>query len=354
MFLVSAAIGIIAGAALVPFVLRWLLVRHVDKPWAQGLIQRCTLPCALVAATVAAKISLAGFPGTGPRGERSTLGAQLLGGHEAWVQHGLLLVLIGAVAWLTAAAVPVATGALLHEIEANHGPDSTRARRTQTQIMLVQRVVTAAAVVVAIGAMLFTWQEVRAVGAGLLASAGVAGIIIGIAAQPAIGNLFAGFQLAFGDMLHMDDVVVVEGKWGQVEELTLSYVVIRIWDGKRLVLPVSYFTQTPFENWTKRDSTVIGTVYLRVDWSVRVDGLREALHEMLRENPLWDGAEWGLVVTDVLTNGMIELRATMSATDGFASWTLNCEVRERLVAHVREHHPESLPRMRAEITGADS
>lgn len=350
----TIALAIVAGAIFVVFGLRWILATRVPHTWAKGLARRCGRPAYLVAATTAAKISLSQLPALGTDGERVSLGAQVLGGHEGWVQHALLLVLIASSTWLAIGAVLVATNGLLRQVEQEHGRDSVRVKRARTQVMLVQRVVIATGAVVAVGAMLFTWQQVRVLGAGLLASASVAGIIIGIAAQRAIGNLFSGLQLAFSDMLHVDDVVVVEGEWGEIEELTLSYVVVRVWDGRRLVLPVSYFTETPFQNWTKEDNTIVGTVYLRLDWSVPVAGLREYLGEIVREHPHWDGRDWSLVVTDVLYNGLIEVRASMSAANGYASWYLNCDVRERLVAYVRENHPDSLPRVRSEITGAHS
>ena len=348
----TIALAIVAGAVCVVFVLRWVLTTRVPHPWAKGVAQYCARPAFLVAATAAAKITLSQLPALGPDGERISLGTQVLGGNEGWVQHALLLLLIASSTWLAIGAVLVATNGLLRQLEHEHGRGSTRVRKARTQVLLVQRVVIAIGVVVATGAMLFTWQQVRVLGAGLLASASVAGIIIGIAAQRAIGNLFSGLQLAFSDMLHVDDVVVVEGEWGEIEELTLSYVVVRIWDSRRLVLPVSYFTQTPFQNWTKEDNTIIGTVFLRLDWSVPVTELREYLRELLAEHPRWDGKEWSLVVTDVLHNGLIEVRASMSAADGYASWYLNCDVREKLVAFVRDNHPDSLPRMRSEITGA--
>lgn len=348
----SIALAIVLGAIGVVYVVRWVLMTRVPHPWAKGIAAQCGRPAYIVAATVAAKISLSQLPALGPGGERISLGSQVLGGNEGWVQHALLLVLIASSTWLGIGAVLVATNGLLRQLELEHGRSNVRVRKARTQVLLVQRVVVAIGAVVAFGAMLFTWQQVRVLGAGLLASASVAGIIIGIAAQRAIGNLFSGLQLAFSDMLHVDDVVVVEGEWGEIEELTLSYVVVRIWDSRRLVLPVSYFTTTPFENWTKEDNTIIGTVFLRLDWSVPVDGLREYLGELLAEHPRWDGKEWSLVVTDVLHNGLIEVRASMSAADGYASWYLNCDVREKLVAFVRENHPASMPRMRSEIIGA--
>lgn len=351
------AITIVAGvmllAAGVIFVVHWIFTHRLRGTPLADLARRCAAPAYLTAEATIIKVGMANLVTTVDDG-RGSLGTRLFGEAERAVQHFLLLVLIGSVAWLVVQLVRVLTAMLLNGFNKEHGADSARVKRVRTQVMLVERVVTAGAVVIAVGAMLFTWQQVRVLGAGVLASAGIIGIIVGIAAQRAMGNLFAGLQLAFSDMLRVDDVVVVEGEWGQIEELTLSYVVVRIWDDRRLVLPVSYFTEHPFENWTKKDRSIIGSVYLRVDWSVPVAELREQLGEFLDRNHLWDRKDWALVVTDVATNGLVEIRATMGAANGFASWTLNCEVREWLVAYVREHYPAALPRMRAEISGAET
>src|SRR5690606_4687985 len=165
---------------------------------------------------------------------------------------------------------------------------------------------------------------VRALGAGLLASAGIAGVVVGVAAQPTLGNMLAGLQLVFSDAIRLDDVVVVRGEWGRIEELTLTYVVVRSWDERRLVLPVSYFTQNPFENWTRHSSRVIGHVMLYVDWGVPVEELRTALYGFLREHPLWDQKDWTLQVTDVTPDGLVQLRALMSAADSASAWDLKC------------------------------
>ncbi|MFD0891469.1 mechanosensitive ion channel family protein, partial [Streptosporangium algeriense] len=185
---------------------------------------------------------------------------------------------------------------------------------------------------------------------GLLASAGIAGVVVGIAAQSMLGNLLAGLQLVFSDALRLDDVVVVQGEWGRIEELSLTYVVLRLWDERRLVLPVSYFTTNPFENWTRHTSRVIGAVMFRIDWTVPVEELRVELYRVLREHPLWDQKDWTLQVTDTLPNGLLELRALMSAADSPSAFDLKCDMREHLVKYVRERYPEALPRLRVDMT----
>lgn len=306
---------------------------------ARHLVEHCTWPAFTVAAVLAFNLVFGpGIFGDSPS-ERSLAGT---------VERVLGLVSIAAITWLIVQATYALTDVILDRLVQVEGERNRRARRIMTQIALVRRVAGAIIIVVAVGAMLFSFPQVRALGAGLLASAGIAGAIVGIAAQPTIGNMLAGLQLAFSDALRLDDVVVVEDEWGRVEELTLTYVVLRLWDERRLVLPVSYFTQTPFENWTRHGSRVLAVVFLRVDWSVPVKKLREALYEFLQGNPLWDQKDWTLQVTDVLPNGLVELRALMSAADSPSSWDLKCDVREFLVDYVRDNFPESLPRFRVE------
>lgn len=265
---------------------------------------------------------------------------------DALLPDLLSLAFIGAATWLILAAGYGATDIWLRELDES----DRRTRRIRTQVALLRRVIVAVVVVIAAGAMLFTFDAVRQFGATLLASAGLIGIIIGIAARAVIGNLAAGLQLAFSDALRIDDVVVVEEEWGRVEELTLTYVVVRTWDERRLILPVEYFTSQPFENWTRYEGQVIGVLYLRVDWSVPVDELRAELHQFLQDNPLWDRREWVLQVTDVLDNGMLELRALMSGADSASAWDLKCEAREHVVSFLREKYPHALPRFHAELT----
>jgi small-conductance mechanosensitive channel len=264
------------------------------------------------------------------------------------VAQALRIAVIGAATWLLLRISYAVTDPALNRLTRVEGDRNMRARRARTQMMLVRRIMAVVVVIVALGTALFTFPQVRALGAGLLASAGVAGLVVGIAARPSIGNLFAGLQIAFSDALRLDDVVVVEGEWGRVEELTLSYVVVRIWDDRRLILPVSYFTENPFENWTRHGSRIIGTVFLHVDWSVPVPELRKVLYAYLQDHPLWDRVDWTLQVTENLPNGLVQIRALMSAHDSASSFDLRCDVREHLIAYLQEHHPGSLPSLRAD------
>ncbi|MBB5077939.1 mechanosensitive ion channel family protein [Nonomuraea endophytica] len=331
----------VAGAIIVVEVARRLLSRAGAK-WglARHLVEHCTWAGFATAVVIAANVAFvpAMFGGTP---QERTLGEG--------VDRVLGLITIACVTWLIVGAAYAVTDVILDRLVLVEGDRNRRARRIMTQIALVRRVATAVIIVVALGAMLFSFPQVRALGAGLLASAGIAGAIVGIAAQSTIGNMLAGLQLAFSDALRLDDVVVVNNEWGRIEELTLTYVVLRLWDERRLVLPVSYFTTNPFENWTRHGSRVLAVVHLRVDWAVPVDALREELYRFIQESPLWDQKDWTLQVTDVLPNGLVELRALMSAADSASAWDLKCDVREHLVGYVRENHPESLPRFRVDL-----
>jgi small-conductance mechanosensitive channel len=266
--------------------------------------------------------------------------------------HALVLVLIGAVAWLVAALLLVSEDTALARFRTDV-PDNRHARRIRTQVVMLRRVTIAVIVVLAVGVMLMTFPGVRGIGASVLASAGVAGVIAGLAAQSVLGNVFAGIQLAFSDAVRLDDVVVVEGEWGRIEELTLSYVVVQIWDDRRLILPTSYFTSQPFQNWTRTQSAVLGTAELEVDWSVPVQAMREELRRLVEGTELWDGRVCVLQVTDA-TGGLVRLRALVSAADAGSLWDLRCLVREHLVGWVRDERPTALPRLRAEVGDASS
>ena len=266
------------------------------------------------------------------------------------VLHALVLAVIGAAAWLFAALVLVLEDAALAHWRLDT-PDNLKARRLRTQVLVLRRVTVAAIVVLTLGVMLMTFPAVRTVGGGLLASAGLVSVVVALAAQSTLGNLIAGIQLAFSDSLRLDDVVVVENEWGRIEELTLSYVVVQIWDDRRLVLPTSYFTTKPFQHWTRTGAAVLGTAEFDVDWSVPVEEARAELRAIVGDSDLWDGRTCVLQVTDA-TGGTVKLRALVSAADAGALWDLRCLVRERLVGWLRERHPDALPRWRHEMSGA--
>jgi mechanosensitive ion channel-like protein len=265
---------------------------------------------------------------------------------RATVLHLLVLGIIATAAWLVAALALVLEDLALARWRTDV-PDNLRARRVKTQVVMLRRVTVAGIVVIAIGIMLMTFPAVRALGASVLASAGIISVIAALAAQSTLGNLFAGVQLAFSDAVRVDDVVVVENEWGRIEELTLTYVAVQIWDDRRLILPTSYFTTKPFQNWTRTGSAVLGTAEVDVDWSAPVEDLRAELRRVCEGSELWDGRVCVLQVTEAI-GGMIRLRALVSAADAGALWDLRCLVRERLVTWVWENERGALPRLRAD------
>lgn len=264
---------------------------------------------------------------------------------------GILLAVT--VAWTAVAMSRVVRDALLERFRIDVA-DNLEARKVHTQLELVRKVVVVIVVVLTAALVLMSFEAFRAVGTGLLASAGLAGIILGFAAQKTLANVLAGLQIAITQPIRIDDVLVVEGEWGRVEEITLTYVVLRIWDLRRLILPISYFIEKPFQNWTRTSAAVLGTVFVHVDYTVPVDAVRAELSRILEASPHWDGEVCVLHVTDARER-TVELRALMSARDSGTAWSLRCEVREKLLDYLRREHPGGLPRIRAEVrSGSES
>ncbi|MBV2153561.1 mechanosensitive ion channel family protein [Kitasatospora sp. SUK 42] len=321
----TLAIGWIVDQAL-----QRISVSHPGAPvWA--LLRRCRIPLQLA---VVSALLLAANP----------LKRILHLKNDDGAHHLVLLFLLASLGWLTVRVVAAVLEALLSRYE-TVTDDPARVQRVRTQISMLRRVVSAVIVVVTVAVMLLTFSAMRTIGASLLASAGIIGIVAGIAAQSTLGNFFAGLQIAFGDTVRIGDTVVVEGQQGTVEEITLSYLVVRLWDYRRLVVPVSYFVSKPFENWTRRDPGLLASVFLHLDHTTPVDELRAALRTLLERHPLWDGAEWALNVTDT-TPSTIVVRATMTARTPDDAAQLRFDVREQLIAHLRDEHPHALPRLR--------
>ncbi|WP_251092999.1 mechanosensitive ion channel domain-containing protein [Streptomyces sp. Caat 7-52] len=302
--------------------------RHSETPlW--GLLRRARVPYQLV--LCAALL----------RGSYDE--ADLLQEHRTGIGRTLTLVLIGAAAWLViriAAAVVETTYTRYARV--HH--DAARVRRVRTQVTLIMRVVSAIVGVVAAAAMLLTFPAMRAAGASLLASAGVLGIVAGVAAQSTLSNMFAGLQIAFGDMVRLGDTVVVDGEWGTVEEITLTFLTVRTWDERRITMPVSYFTSKPFENWSRGTPQMTGIVYWHLDHSVPMEAMREKLRDILRACPAWDGRACSLQVTDSTPN-TVQVRALVTAKDADDIWTVRVTVREEMITWLSAEHPYALPRV---------
>lgn len=225
--------------------------------------------------------------------------------------------------------------------------DNLKERKVRTQLQFIRKLAVAVIVVITGAVILLSFESMRKIGAGLLTGVGIGGIIIGFAAQKSLGNLLAGFQIAFTQPIRIDDVLVVEGEWGRVEDITLTYVVVHIWDQRRLILPINYFIEKPFQNWTRVSAELIGAVFLYLDYAVPVQQLRTELTRLLMENPLWDKKVNALQVTDTREN-TIEIRALVSGKNSSQVFDLRCHVREGLIAFIQKNHPEGLPKSRTE------
>ncbi|WP_435745805.1 mechanosensitive ion channel family protein [Nocardioides sp. SYSU DS0663] len=268
-----------------------------------------------------------------------------------WIRQLEEVLTIVAVGWLlTAAVLFVEDLGLRRNRQRTDAPDNRHARRLRTQVLIIRRLTIASGVIVVTGAALLSLPGVEAVGASVLASAGLISVVAAVAAQSALSNVFAGLQVAFSDAVRIDDVVVVDGEWGWIEEITLSYVVVRAWDDRRLVLPCTYFTSTPFQNWTRHSSELLGSVELDVDWRVDVGGMRTELDRVLERTDLWDGRVKVLQVTDAV-GGWVRVRVLVTAADAPRLFDLRCFVREQLVGWVREHESAGLPRQRVQLVG---
>ena len=262
------------------------------------------------------------------------------------IRHGIGLAFIAAVTWLALGAIEalVEIVAVLHPRDV---ADNLHARRVRTQARVLGRTLKTFAFVFGVAAALITFPAVRQFGATLLASAGVAGLVAGLAARPVLGNVIAGLQIAFTQPIRIDDVLIVEGEWGRVEEITGAYVVVKIWDERRMVVPLQWFIEHPFQNWTRTSSQIIGTVFLWVDYQVPVDRVRAEFLRLCSEAPEWDGRVANLQVTELGEHAM-QLRGLASSVDSGRNWDLRCRLREGLIEWLRREHPESLPRVRAQ------
>ncbi len=251
------------------------------------------------------------------------------------------------ISWLAIRAVALFTTILIQKFDVNR-KDNVRARMVHTQVRVLRRLAVSIIVLIGIASVLMTFTEIRTLGISLLASAGVAGIVIGLAAQKTIGNFFTGLQIAITQPIRIDDVVIVEGEWGRIEEINLTYVVVKIWDLRRMVLPISYFVDKPFQNWTRQTADILGTVMLYVDYTMPVQPIRDELDRLLTDNSLWDGKVKVVQVTDMNDRAM-EIRILVSAVDSGVAFDLRCMIREGLVTFIQNKFPDQLPHLRTDV-----
>jgi small-conductance mechanosensitive channel len=255
--------------------------------------------------------------------------------------------LIVGVTWAVIAVAPIIEDVVLSHFRIDV-EDNLQARKVYTQLKFFKRVVQIGVGVIAFALILMQFTKVRQLGTTLLASAGVIGIILGFAAQKTLSTFIAGLQIAIAQPIRIDDVLIVENEWGRVEEITLTYVVLKIWDLRRLILPITYFIEKPFQNWTRTSADLLGTVFLYADYTLPVAAVREELHRLLEQSAFWDRKVWSLQVTN-LNERTVELRALMSASDASGAWNLRCEIREKLLEFVQKSFPQCLPRVRAQV-----
>jgi small-conductance mechanosensitive channel len=260
------------------------------------------------------------------------------------VSHAFLILTIGVSCWLACELAIFLEDLGLHRYRVDV-PDNRVARRIRTQVIVIRRLTVAVLVIIAVGSILLTFPGIEAAGTSVLASAGLISVIAGLAAQSTLGNVFAGMQLAFSGSIRVDDVVVVETQWGRIEEITLTYVVVHLWDDRRLVLPSTYFTTTPFENWTRTNSELLGSVDFDLDWRVRPGDMRVEMDRILAGTRLWDGRVKVLQVTEAV-NGLVHVRILATAHDAPGLFDLRCLIREEMIAWIQRTHPDALPLQR--------
>ncbi|WP_437395932.1 mechanosensitive ion channel family protein [Flagellimonas lutimaris] len=259
-----------------------------------------------------------------------------------WFKKASTILFIFAMAWLMIALLKIIKKVVIQNYDIGVA-DNLKARKVYTQFTILERIFIFIIILLATGFALMSFEEIREVGISIFASAGVAGIIIGFSAQQFIGTILAGVQIAIAQPIKLDDVVIVEGEWGRIEEITLTYVVVGIWDKRRLIVPTPYFINQPFQNWTKTSSDLLGTVFLYVDYNVPFDKLREEQTRILKNTDLWDGKVDVLQVTDTKPN-YVEIRCLMSAKDSPTAWDLRVLVREKLIGFLQDNYPESIAR----------
>lgn len=332
------AVAVVVGLALHRLAF-WLAARTVRRtPWRldDELLRRLKRPSRLIFPLLAMQVVLPAAAALGEAG-------------SGFLRHLFGLGAIAAITWLLAALAGVG-GELLKARHRVDIEDNLEARRIHTQITVLERTLQVALIAVGVAVALMTFPRVRELGASILVSAGFAGLAVGLAARPVLENLIAGLQLAFSQPIRIDDVVIVDGEWGRIEEITTTYVVVRIWDERRLVVPFSKFISESFQNWTRRSADILGTVFIHADYTVPVEAVRGELCRLVEGHEKWDGRVCGLQVTDA-TEDTVRLRALVSAANSADAWDLRVWVREKLIDFLQREYPECLPRSRVRLEG---
>ncbi|WEO76678.1 mechanosensitive ion channel [Cryobacterium sp. SO2] len=327
----AAIVLALAITAIVAFVFR-LVGRR--KGWARVLVQLIRVPFRMTVLIGALWLAVAGY-------------LDVPADWDTVVGFIFRALFIGSATWLLCALLYYA-----EEMAANRYRidvrDNRVARRVRTQLRMMRRIGIVILIICAIGTVLLSIPGAATVGASLFASAGLLSVVAGLAAQSTLANIFAGMQLAFNNALRVDDVVIVENEWGKIEEITLTYIVVHIWDDRRMVLPSTYFTTTPFQNWTRHNSELLGAIEFDLDWRVNPAGMREELNRIVAKTDLWDGRAVVLQVTDAV-GGYVRVRVLVTAQDAPTLFDLRCLVRENLIDWVNAENPDALPMNRVEV-----
>lgn len=263
------------------------------------------------------------------------------------ISSAVEILLIIAFGYILTGVVKVLEDYVVHAYDLRKS-DNLRERKIRTQLQFLRKMAVSLIVILVACAILLSFDNLRKIGTGLLTGVGVGGIIIGFAAQRSLGNFLAGLQIAFTQPIRIDDVLIVEGEWGRVEEITLTYVVIGIWDQRKLILPINYFIEKPFQNWTRTGSAMLGTVFLYVDYSCPVDEIRKEFERLVEDHPLWDKRVKVVHVTNA-TERTMEVRLLISASSSGRAFDLRCELREKMIAFIQQNYPDSLPKLRTEL-----
>jgi small-conductance mechanosensitive channel len=330
--------GAVLGGLLLNAIIMSLLRRFAEETKSSlddSIVRHCAGPLKLMVPLLAIDIVMPSL--AIPRGVDDTIG------------HLIALLFITGVSWLIMRLALVVEDQLVERFRIDV-PDNVKARRIRTQFAVFRRVLSFIVTVIAFGVALTTFEWARTIGASLLTSAGIVGLAASLAARPSIESLIAGLQLALTEPIRLDDVVIVENQWGRIEEITTTYVVVRIWDLRRLVLPISYFITKPFQNWTRNSADLLAYVYLNLDYRMPIEPLRKEFSRILDTSPRWDRKVCVVQVSDA-TEHTMQIRALASAANSSNQWDLNCEVREKLIDFVQRNYPQYLPRARADLDG---
>ncbi|HEX4031802.1 MAG TPA: mechanosensitive ion channel domain-containing protein [Terracidiphilus sp.] len=265
---------------------------------------------------------------------------------EADIRHGVFMAIVCAMGWFLVGCVYVLQAFMLRRYDLA-ASDNIQARRVHTQFQVFRHLLIGFVLVITVGVLLWSFDDPRLwhYGSGLLASAGIASLLLASAARSTVSNVLAGIQIAFTEPIRIDDVVVIQGDWGRIEEITSAYVVVKIWDLRRLIVPLSYFIENPLENWTRQSAEILSYPYLYVDYSVPVGELRAEFERYVRAHPLWNGKGLGLQVTD-LTEHSMQLRCLVTCRNSSDSFNFGCDIRENMVTYIQQHHPDAFPTTR--------